>query len=1000
MPEFKLVVEVCRAANLMPKDGEGTSSPFVMVDFDGQRQKTTVKSKDLNPVWNEKLEFKVSSKEALEEECIDVAIYTKKNGVDRPLGKVKLGAYQAKKKGTEAADMVVPYTLEKRGLFTSVFSGGRGEIYLKLYYYEEQAKKAEQGGKEQKGVGGGGGGEGVGAGSGGGGGGGDGGGGGGKGVGGGGGGGKADIKKAESKPAETISLVNVYEAEDVGSFDVKTTNPKLNYERVTHDLVLPIEYLYVKVVKARDLAAKDISGSSDPYVEVKVGNTKARTDVKLKTLKPEWNCVFAFDRKANLAQAVEISCWDKDTVTADDFLGYVAFDMADVPTRRPPDSPLAPQWYRLEARKEEKRAKGEIMLAIWLGTQADEAFPDAWQSDTGGIALNRSKVYISPRLWYLRVKLLQAQDLFPPGKDVKGDVFALVELGMGQIHSRPAARRGGSTTFAGDEILFVAAEPFSEHLVIRVINRISKDKDELIGLVRLPLYNVPKRHDRKPVEPKWIDLQKEKKPEDAPAADAKKDGALPAAPKNTVKFTSRVQISASLDGGYHVLDETTHHASDVQPTDRRLWKPAMGVLELGILAAHTLLPTKTREGKGTADAYCIAKYGKKWIRTRTIVGSLSPRWHEQYTWEVYDPCTVLTVGVFDNHLLNDDSKKQTNQGGGGGGNAGPPPKDAIIGKLRIRLSTLKTDRTYTHSYPLISLERSGVKKKGELEIAVRFSCTSQFNLIHAYVNPLLPKLHYSEPLSVRQVEALRKVATNILIMHLHRAEPPIRAEVVRYMLDTDARAWSYRRSKATWNRMAKVFSGLSNLCKWLYDVCYWKNKVTTMLVIVLYMILVCFPEQILPTLFLYICLIGAWHWQYQPSQPPHMDIRLSQAAQTLDDELDEEFDTYPSSKPPEIVKARYDRLRRLAGRIQIVLTDLVTQLERFNALLSWRDPRATCIFILFCFMTAIILYVTPLRVLGVLFGLYIFRPPRFRHSMPSPAMNFFRRLPALSDSIL
>ncbi|MCO5578559.1 hypothetical protein L7F22_032402 [Adiantum nelumboides] len=58
MPEFKLVVEVCRAANLMPKDGEGTSSPFVMVDFDGQRQKTTVKSKDLNPVWNEKLEFK------------------------------------------------------------------------------------------------------------------------------------------------------------------------------------------------------------------------------------------------------------------------------------------------------------------------------------------------------------------------------------------------------------------------------------------------------------------------------------------------------------------------------------------------------------------------------------------------------------------------------------------------------------------------------------------------------------------------------------------------------------------------------------------------------------------------------------------------------------------------------------------------------------------------------------------------------------------------------
>ncbi|KAH7289412.1 hypothetical protein KP509_30G000500 [Ceratopteris richardii] len=669
--------------------------------------------------------------------------------------------------------------------------------------------------------------------------------------------------------------------------------------------------------------------------------------------------------------------------------------MSEIPTRKPPDSPLAPQWYRLEARKEEKRAKGEIMLAIWLGTQADEAFPDAWQSDTGGIALNRSKVYISPRLWYLRIELLRAQDLFPPGKDVRGDVFAFVDLGPGQAHFRPAIRRGGSAAFHGGEIIFVVAEPFAEQLVIKVVHKVSKDKDELIGVVRLPLYNVAKRHDRKPVEARWVDIQKEKKPDDAPPANGKKDGAPAPPAKNGPKFTSRLQIAVSLDGGYHVLDETTHHTSDVQPTDRRLWKPAMGILELGILAAYALLPTKTRDGRGTADAYCIAKYGKKWIRTRTVVGSLSPQWHEQYTWEVYDPCTVLTVGVFDNHILNEENKKQQQNGGGG-----PPPRDAIIGKLRIRLSTLRTDRTYTHSYPLISLERSGVKRKGELEIAVRFSCTSQFHLLHAYVNPLLPKLHYTEPLSVRQVEGLRRIATNILIAYLHRSEPPIRPEVVRYMLDADARTWSYRKTKATWKRMLNVFSSLRNLYLWFRDVCYWKSKVTTIFVFFLYMILVCFPEQILPTLFLYMCLIGAWHWRYQPSHPPHMDIRLSQAAQTLDDELDEEFDTYPSSKPPEVVRARYDRLRSLASRIQIFFSDMVTQLERFNALLSWRDPRATAIFTLFCFVIAIILYVTPLRLVGVLFGLYIFRPPRFRGRMPHPATNFFRRLPALSDCIL
>jgi len=63
-----------------------------------------------------------------------------------------------------------------------------------------------------------------------------------------------------------------------------------------------------------------------------------------------------------------------------------------------------------------KCCSGEIMLAIWWGTQADEAFPDAWHSDTGDHAHFRSKMYSSPRLWYLRVKVIEAQDLIPPDK--------------------------------------------------------------------------------------------------------------------------------------------------------------------------------------------------------------------------------------------------------------------------------------------------------------------------------------------------------------------------------------------------------------------------------------------------------------------------------------------------------------------------------------------------------------------------------------------------------
>ncbi|CAI9769685.1 unnamed protein product [Fraxinus pennsylvanica] len=79
------------------------------------------------------------------------------------------------------------------------------------------------------------------------------------------------------------------------------------------------------------------------------------------------------------------------------------------------------------------------------------------------------------------------------------------------------------------------------------------------------------------------------------------------------------------------------YISDQRPTAKKLWKPPVRILEVGILGAQGLLPMKMKDGRGTTDAYCVAKYGQKWARTRTILDNFSPKWNEQYTWEVYDP---------------------------------------------------------------------------------------------------------------------------------------------------------------------------------------------------------------------------------------------------------------------------------------------------------------------------------------------------------------------------
>lgn len=787
---------------------------------------------------------------------------------------------------------------------------------------------------------------------------------------------------------------------DLDDYDLKDTNPQLGEQwpngmgyggrgwmsgerfTSTYDLVEQMFYLYVRVVKAKDLPLSSITGSCDPYVEVKLGNYKGRTRHFEKKMNPEWNQVFAFSKDRIQASMLEVFVKDKEMIGRDDYLGRIVFDLNEVPTRVPPDSPLAPQWYRLEERRSTGKVRGQIMVAVWMGTQADEAFSEARHSDASsvygeGVFNIRSKVYVSPKLWYLRVNVIEAQDVVPDDRNRLPEVFVNVQVGS-QVLKTKTCSSPTTNPLWNEDLVFVVAEPFEEQLLITVEDRVHQSRDIMLGKTILPLNIFEKRLDHRPVHSRWFNLEKYG------------FGVLEADRRKEHKFSSRVHLRVCLEGGYHVLDESTLYISDQRPTAKQLWKQPVGILEVGILGAQGLLPMKMRDGKGSTDAYCVAKYGQKWVRTRTLLDTFNPRWNEQYTWEVYDPCTVITLGVFDNCHLGGDEKQHV----------GTAARDSRIGKVRIRLSTLEAHRIYTHSYPLLVLHPHGVKKMGELQLAVRFTTLSLANMIYVYGHPLLPKMHYIHPFTVNQVDNLRYQAMNIVAVRLGRAEPPLRKEVVEYMLDVDSHMWSMRRSKANFFRIMSLLSGMISVSRWFGDVCKWRNPVTSVLVHILFLILIWYPELILPTVFLYMFLIGLWNYRFRPRHPPHMDTKLSWAEAVHPDELDEEFDSFPTSKSQDLVRMRYDRLRSVAGRIQTVVGDIATQGERYQSLLSWRDPRATALFIVFSLCAAVVLYTTPFKVVALLGGLYYLRHPRFRSKLPSVPSNFFRRLPPRTDSLL
>lgn len=1014
----KLVVEVLYASNLMPKDGEGSSSPFVEVDLEGQRQRTQPKPKDLNPRWNEKLVFILDDVRELPNKTIKVVVYNDRQpGTGNPnfLGRVRISGVSVPLSESEAN--VQSYPLDKRDLFSPI----KGEIALRIYVAHDpsgytppppnpqpQAKPSpvvtekpdpvqtplqeintNKLDHEESRAGD--------------------------------GDGQKKNKKKKEPEVRTFHSIGTEKPNhnpappppaaaaaaptqpmradfaragppNVMMMQVPKQNPeyalvetspplaaRLRYRRgdkisTTYDLVEQMHYLYVNVVKARDLPVMDVSGSLDPYVEVKLGNYRGVTKHLEKNQNPVWKQIFAFSKERMQSNFLEVTVKDKD-FAKDDFVGKVGFDLTEVPLRVPPDSPLAPQWYKLENKKGEK-VRGEVMLAVWMGTQADESFPEAWHSDAhnvshANLANTRSKVYFTPKLYYLRVQVIEAQDLVPSEKGRAPEAMVRVQLGSQIRMTRPSQVRGINPVW-NDELMFVAAEPFEDYLIITVEDRVGPNNVELLGREIVSVRNVPPRHETsKPPDARWYNLHK-------PSMAGEEE-----TEKKKEKFSSKIHLRLCLEAGYHVLDESTHFSSDLQPSSKHLRKHSIGYLELGILSAKNLLPMKGKEGR-TTDAYCVAKYGNKWVRTRTLLDTLHPRWNEQYTWEVHDPCTVITVGVFDNHHINGSHDT----------------RDQRIGKVRIRLSTLETDRVYTHYYPLLVLQHGGLKKNGELQLALRFTCTAWVNMVAQYGRPLLPKMHYVQPIPVRHIDWLRHQAMQIVAARLARAEPPLRREAVEYVLDVDYHMWSLRRSKANFHRIMSLLSGVTAVCRWFNDICTWRNPMTTCLVHVLFLILVCYPELILPTIFLCLFVIGIRNYRFRPRHPPHMDARLSQAETAHPDELDEEFDTFPTTKPSDIVRMRYDRLRSVAGRVQTVVGDLATQGERAQAILGWRDSRATAIFIIFSLIWAVFIYVTPFQVIAVLVGLYMLRHPRFRSKMPSVPVNFFKRLPSKSDMLL
>ncbi|KAF8779734.1 hypothetical protein HU200_002319 [Digitaria exilis] len=1029
---MKLVVEVASARDLLARRSRGGVSPFVQVTFGGQRHATAVRPPgDASPTWNETLVFVVDARArgGLTDGSIDVGVYHRRSsGGKSCLGRVRLFGAAVAPSVEEAVLLRCP--LDK----PSFFSPARGEVALRLYlapYATSSSTSAAA---------------------------------------------AAAAATADAPPGNAYSSTYATTTfNDTTSMDgpetvvggastqsapamVKTATTKKKKEPMqvfrsiptqssTGPLIFPppppppppagvpkvpkktrttttpatgddakaaeylmvdkLEFLYVHIVRASNLPGMDITLGIDPYVEVRVGNYSAVTRHVVSNHYPEWNQVFAFAKDHLQSDNLEVIVKHRNLLVHDSFVGRAVLPIIEVPSLTPPNRPLAPQWYWLKDAKDQW-AGGEIMLAAWKGSQSDEAFAGALHAGAhddlspSAVAATQTKSYYAPRLCYLRCHVIAAQDLVVDRPDDRNsrsrqnlNAFARVQLGAQRWETRasPSARWD-------QDFFLVAAWPFEEPLVVTVMDAASPGRHEVLGQLVLPKSSIKvQQFDKKKLNlpaPSWFDL-------DRPRSGVSEGDGRDDRGRWGHEFRSKIQLRVYYDAAYHVLDELTTYASDYEPSARPLRKPApIGVLQLAVLRATGLPPTKKRNngGRATVDAYCVAKYGPKWVRTRTLPDTASPSWQEQFTFDVFDPCTVLTVAVLDNSQLL--------PGDAGRGAMADSPR----GKVRIRVSTLASARTYEQAHPLFVVAPGRLLRCGELHLAVRFRHTASawVTMMSLYLRPTLPNQHFARPIPTHLVPELRRAAVDIIAARLSRAEPPLRPEAVHYLLRDpsshpnpsmpELAAYSRRKSHAACARLRDVLAPVDALATWFHGVRDWKHPPTTVLVVALFLTLTWMPKLILPTFFLYLVAVGLWNFRGRPTGLAPMEHHADGLDAGM---LEEELDAVGpgSGTPPDVVEWRYRKLREVATSVQVSIGGVASQGERVQSLLAWRDGRATAVALVAAAALAAVTYAVPLRALVAVAGLYVTRHPRLRRTgRPSALLCFFRRLPSNAEVML
>ncbi|XP_057688749.1 multiple C2 and transmembrane domain-containing protein 1 isoform X2 [Corythoichthys intestinalis] len=384
--------------------------------------------------------------------------------------------------------------------------------------------------------------------------------------------------------------------------------------------------LDIVLKKGNNLAIRDRTGTSDPYVKFKIaGKEVFRSKTIHKNLNPVWD-----ERTSLLVESLReplyVKVFDYDFGLQDDFMGSAYLYLESLEHQRTLEVTLD-----LKDPHYPEHNLGSLELSVTLSPREGD-IRDAtmllrrnWKRSSKCQSMRLSDVHRKAQLWrgIVSISLIEGRGLQPMDSNGRSDPYVKFRMGHQKYKSKAISKTLNPQW--REQFDFHMYEEQGGYVDITVWDKDAGKKDDFMGRCTIDLSLLSKEHTHK------LELPLEEG-----------EGVL----VMLVTLTASAAVSIS-DLSVNVLDDP-HERHQIKQR-YSMWRSLhnlkdVGVVQVKVIRAEGLMAADVT---GKSDPFCIVELSNDRLQTHTVYKNLNPEWNKVFTFNVKDIHSVLEVTVYD-----------------------------------------------------------------------------------------------------------------------------------------------------------------------------------------------------------------------------------------------------------------------------------------------------------------------------------------------------------------